>query len=116
MSRAREKLLEAALAIQEALAALAEDELSKPTAAVAESQELLLTVAEAARAAGLSRTAMFRLAREGAIDTVDIEGVGRRIRRQDVEEYVTRLQSKSSGESADSRSGSAAGRRRLKAV
>lgn len=52
---------------------------------------MLLTIPEAGGELGASRTWIFGAVRDGVIPAVTIEGLGRRIRRQDLEAFVASL-------------------------
>lgn len=58
--------------------------------------KLLLTVREAAEVLGISRTAIYLLLQRGEIPSVKI-GRSRRITRQEIERYVSRLADDFSG-------------------
>ena len=58
--------------------------------------KLLLTVREAADVLGISRTAIYLLLQRGEIPSVKI-GRSRRITRQEIERYVSRLADDFSG-------------------
>ena len=62
--------------------------------------KLLLTVREAAEVLGISRTAIYLLLQRGEIPSVKI-GRSRRIKRQDVESYVSGLADDYSGQGID---------------
>jgi len=53
----------------------------------------LMRIDEAATYLGLSRTTAFALAKAGALQTVEVPGVGRRVRLADADAYVEGLQS-----------------------
>lgn len=55
--------------------------------------KLLLSAEEAARALGIGRTRMYELLRTGEVSSVKL-GRSRRVRPEDLEEYVERLVSK----------------------
>jgi excisionase family DNA binding protein len=52
---------------------------------------LLLRFDDAAALCSMSRTAVFNLVKKGALPAVEIEGVGRRIRRSDLDVFVSGL-------------------------
>jgi excisionase family DNA binding protein len=55
---------------------------------------LLLKFDDAARVAGVSRTAVYRAVRDGRLPAVECPDVGRRIRRADLEAFVAALSPK----------------------